>query len=649
MIDLKRLSKEAGMNLLKVLEVKGSQKEFETLVEEVRGHALTLNLLGTFLRDVYGGDIRKRDLVKLEEADAEEQGGHAFHVMNAYVKWLEHGGKNDEENKKGRRALAIMRLLGLFDRPATADCLGALWNGEPIPNLTEPLAALNEAQRNIALTRLEAAKLLTVNRDAASALVSLDAHPLLREYFARQLRGQYPDAWHAAHRRLYEYLCASTPDKPQPTLEDLQPLYQAVAHACKAGLQEEACDVYDNTILQHREQYSLKKLGVFGSDLGALACFFDQPWKSVSPSLTEADQAFLMNQTFMCLRALGRLTEAPEPMRVATNWAAKEKDWEHAAIGASNLSELELTLGEVAGAAGAVGHAEQSVTYADRSGGAFWKLASPTSHADALHQAGRRAEAETLFREAEQMQAESYPNYPLLDSVQGFRYCDLLLAAPERAAWRESMKDEGRRTKEELLAACRAVSQRAAQTLKWATGNFGLLDVALNHLTLGRAALYAAILEGRDGALRRPRADAARNRTATDEFETARRELAAAVDGLRRANRSDYLPRGLLTRAWLRFLTGARTESTSSTQTGPESAQEDLDEAREIAERGPMKLFLADIHLYRARLFGRETLYPWESPHADLAEARRLIEKCGYGRRKEELEDAEAGLRQQYS
>jgi hypothetical protein len=62
-----------------------------------------------------------------------------------------------------------------------------------------------------------------------------------------------------------------------------------------------------------------------------------------------------------------------------------------------------------------------------------------------------------------------------------------------------------------------------------------------------------------------------------------------------------------------------------------------------------MKLFLADIPLYRARLFGRETFYPWESPHADLAEARKLIKQCGYGRRKEELEDAEAELRQQHS
>ena len=37
-------------------------------------------------------------------------------------------------------------------------------------------------------------------------------------------------------------------------------------------------------------------------------------------------------------------------------------------------------------------------------------------------------------------------------------------------------------------------------------------------------------------------------------------------------------------------------------------------------------------------------VYPWESPQADLAEARRLIEKHGYLRRMEELLDAEAAL-----
>jgi hypothetical protein len=57
-----------------------------------------------------------------------------------------------------------------------------------------------------------------------------------------------------------------------------------------------------------------------------------------------------------------------------------------------------------------------------------------------------------------------------------------------------------------------------------------------------------------------------------------------------------------------------------------------------------MKLFMTDIRLHRARLFFREAQYPWDSPAADLAAARELIEKCGYGRRKEELEDAERAI-----
>jgi hypothetical protein len=100
----------------------------------------------------------------------------------------------------------------------------------------------------------------------------------------------------------------------------------------------------------------------------------------------------------------------------------------------------------------------------------------------------------------------------------------------------------------------------------------------------------------------------------------------------------DHLPRGLLTRAWLRLLEGET-----------DGARADLDEAWEIAERGPMRLFMADVHLYRARLFHGVTPYPWDKdkqgnlrgPKDDLAAARRLIEQCGYGRRKEELEDAE--------
>jgi hypothetical protein len=239
------------------------------------------------------------------------------------------------------------------------------------------------------------------------------------------------------------------------------------------------------------------------------------------------------------------------------------------------------------------------------------------------------------FREAELMQAERQPHYPRLYSVSGFRYCDLLLSAVERAA----AKTEGDLKNDEGHDLCRAVATRAAEMLDISERNRWLLDNAMNHLTLGRAALYAAILESRSHQSEPPHPSSA---TTSEEsqrgFTTSATELDHAVSGLRRAGIQDRLPSGLLTRAWLRSLTDART--------GPESAQSDLDEAWEIAERGPMPLFLADIHLYRARLFFREATYPWESAQYDLEEARRLIFKHGYLRRKEELQDAEAALKE---
>ncbi len=757
-IPLPRLSREAGVALLQSFEVKGSVlrnipspdgrelwNEFENLVEDVKGHALTLNLLGSYLRDAHGGDIRRRDLVKLEEADTEEQGGHAFRVLDAYVTSFENGGPTAEDRAKGRRALALLRLMGLFDRPASADCLQVLWTGEAIAGLTEPLVGLNEAQRNLSLKRLEDAKLLTVNRDASGTLVSLDAHPLIREYFAKRLRaptgrnmpaqgnalgsgnrnsdspegatqaanvsplrgsgfegisvpGALPqadlsrpvgaetnletnNACRAAHRRLYEHLCETTEDKPDAMLEALQPLYQAVAHGCQAGLHQEACEkVYHDRILRREGYHSLHKLGAFGSDLGAVACFFETPWSHVSQALMEGYQAKLLAIAAYNLRALGRLTEALEPRRAALKMRIKQNNWTDAAKSACNLSELELTLGELAGA---VEDAEQSVTYADRSGDAFERVSDRTTHAGALHQAGRRAEAEARFREAEQMQAERQPDYPLLYSLGGFEYCDLLLTEAERTAWQTTLECggstplsdvaerlsftsplssesanagavESQKAKESGSAASqsgveppypkglRAVSQRAATTLDWAVNHFhfGFLSIALDHLTLGRAAFYEAILQ-------------------ESEISNLKSQIEMAVAGLRRAGAQEFIVRSLLTRAWLRSLTSART--------GPESAQADLDEAWEIAERGPMPLFIADIHLYRARLFGRPAVgergsvgrpatmgdqrsavsdqeYPWESVEHDLAEARRLIEKHGYWRRKEELEDAEAAL-----
>jgi tetratricopeptide (TPR) repeat protein len=405
--------------------------------------------------------------------------------------------------------------------------------------------------------------------------------------------------------------------------------------------QEVCVKVYRDRILRGAGNdgfYSVKKLGAFGADLGAVACFFESPWRRVSPDLTAPAQAWLLNEAGFRLRALGRLAEAREPMQAALDMRVAQENLREAASAATNLVELELTLGDVGAA---IGDGERAVAHADKSGDAGMQLANRTALGDALHHAGQRAEAEERFGKAEAMAAEQ------LYSLWGFRYCDLLLSGPERATWRrlfeepkgashvepdtakappngagaqESILEDTSDDSERLRQACQSVSQRAAKSLPVSERYKDLLSIGLDHLTLARAALYKSILGGE-----------LRTRAHPNE----------AVDYLRRAGQQDYLHRALLTRAMWRAVSGDF-----------DGARDDLDEAFEIAERGPMRLILADIHLHRARLFGlmanRPAAYPWVSARDDLDKARKLIDECGYGRRREELEDAEAAWERLY-
>jgi hypothetical protein len=58
---LDRLSSEAGAELLKARGAKGTEEELREAAEEYRGHGLALTQLGSYLADVAGGDIRRRE------------------------------------------------------------------------------------------------------------------------------------------------------------------------------------------------------------------------------------------------------------------------------------------------------------------------------------------------------------------------------------------------------------------------------------------------------------------------------------------------------------------------------------------------------------------------------------------------------------
>jgi hypothetical protein len=180
-----------------------------------------LSLLGTYLVKAYKGEVRRRRDVPLGKAD-QRQGGHAYRVMAAYETWLED------------REVAVLRLLGLFDRPADGDAIVALRAEPVIPELNESLVGLAEDDWQWTLSNLHDCGLLA---DPAV----LDAHPLVRSYFGDQLAERHPVAWTAGQTRLYEHFKDAAPELPD-TLEEMMPLYAAVVHGCRAGKHQEAYD-----------------------------------------------------------------------------------------------------------------------------------------------------------------------------------------------------------------------------------------------------------------------------------------------------------------------------------------------------------------------------------------------------------------------
>jgi tetratricopeptide (TPR) repeat protein len=303
--ELEQLSSDAGAKLLRALGVKGHEAELRSASNEFSGHSLALTLLGSYLTDAYNGDIRCRKEVSERLAHDVRQGVHARKVMESYQTWFGEGPE-----------LSVLRMLGLFDRPADEKALGALLKPPAIRGLTESLIDLSPTEWRTILGRLRRARLLA-GEDPYNA-GHLDTHPLIREYFGEQLRSQQTEAWKECNRRLYNYYRTLAPQLPD-SFRDMEPLFLAVICGCNAGLFREALqEVYIPRIQQGNTSFSANVLGAGGALLSVLVHFFengrwDSPVKmgTEGQSLTAEDQLFILTQAGLYLsvtRGLG----APE-------------------------------------------------------------------------------------------------------------------------------------------------------------------------------------------------------------------------------------------------------------------------------------------------------------------------------------------------
>jgi tetratricopeptide (TPR) repeat protein len=587
-IPIASLSPADGANCLAQLGVQGTRAELEETSREFGGHPMALTLLGTYLVDACHGDVRQRTRIP------SRHGADVQRIMEAYERWLE-----------GKPDLGVLRVLGLFDRPAEIRAIQALCAGSPLEGVTAGLEALSEEELRVVAKRLRTARILDPENPAQPDV--LDCHPLVREHFARKLRRDCPGACKEAHNRLYEYY-KSLPGRELPeTLEEMAPLFAAIPHGCAAGRHPEVwTDVYLRRTRRNGEFYSTQKLGAFGADLAALACFFESPWTRPVSTLAGSDRAVLLNETGESLRALGRLREAVAPLEEAATASCALEDWRTAAINRGNLSQLFVAIGDLHEA---VRRGRESVELAERSGDPFQRMVRRCDLGNALYHQGLVQQAQAAFEYAERIQREVYHllqaqntatpsahvlaewDTPLLPAMRGYQYCGLLLGQGQ----------------------FREVLRRAEGALEIARRTSRLLHIGLHHLLCGRAHLVRVAAEG------------------LDDFAEAAYHLEQAVAGLRQCGRRDYLPCGLTARAGLHRLRHVFKD-----------ARRDLDEALSICVRDGMQLHQADCHLEYARLYIASD--DAEAARQSFQAAGKLIEAAGYHWRDAELQQLAVAL-----
>jgi serine/threonine protein kinase/tetratricopeptide (TPR) repeat protein len=303
--DLEQLSSEAGAKLLRALGVEGPEAELRTASDEFSGHCLALTLLGSYLSDAYKGDILCRKEVSERLSHDVRQGIQARKVMASYQAWFGEGPE-----------LAVLRMLGLFDRPAEEKTLAALLHSPAIGGLTDCLANISPAEWRTILAKLRRARL--VSGEDPQNPGQLDTHPLVREYFGEQLRSQRVKAWKEANQRLSIYYRALAPALPDSFIE-MEPLFLAVICGCNAGLFREVLhEVYIPRIQRGNSFFAANVLGAKGALLSILIHFFQQGrWDSPleigiqEQNLTADDQLFLLTQAGLYLTAIRGL-QSPE-------------------------------------------------------------------------------------------------------------------------------------------------------------------------------------------------------------------------------------------------------------------------------------------------------------------------------------------------
>ncbi|MBN1341559.1 MAG: TIR domain-containing protein [Phycisphaerae bacterium] len=497
--DLEQISDQTGGEILRASVVKGTDQQLQQLTRDFGNHALAISLIGAFLAGQHVTNAA--NIPDLPTAKDTERS--AWRAIMAIMSQLQ-----------DPTQLQIARLLGLFDRPATAADVEFLRSKTSIPGLTHLLGEGSWTPHVANLRRLRL--LLPESRCNRNGI---DAHPVVRAYFRSELKKDQT-VWRQANAHLFDHF-ASVPKTHRPDeFGDMEPLYRAIDHGCHAERYQEAFEVLEDRLRRGDEHHTFFR-GFLGAERTAIGRFFTRPWTDVvEGDLEPSSQAWLLNEAGSILRVTGHFEDALSPIRRSIDMYEEQGDYTHASRSTATLVNVYMLMGKLEDARN---WALKAVVYVDKSQSIKERIAKYSFTSRVFWYLGRHEEARAWIHKADALQSKAQDADQLRNGLHETIWCEELSDEEEWDDVASKMED---------VLQWLPVSNKRSRALVLST--LGLAKFFLGKWDEGRMNLDWGIHvyreTGRQDELPRVLLARARCRISTGAFESAREDLKESME-----------------------------------------------------------------------------------------------------------------------
>jgi tetratricopeptide (TPR) repeat protein len=395
--DVNRLNEADGRALFYNLGVQEiDERDLTRLVNQWDGHALTLSLLATYLKQHQGNILQA--LIDLTPPGVdEEKYDRVRRLLRRYDEHL----TVEERN--------FLTVFSAFRLPIQEAALKA------IANLIEEYS--NEFSNSSVSYTKDTSSLQTVIEHLLDYKIirynsrqqTYSNHPLIRSHYQECLFENKSYA-QKVNKRISDFYLENIEEIPKrPTLTEILPLIEAVHHLCGAGEYDRAYYIWWEYICQRTAWVLERQLGASETELEILSEFFPNSDFSQKPLLSKPrDRNIVIRDVGHQMKNLGHLCEATPFYLRAVEQCLKDRDWYNACEGYKELASLYLCLGELENAAK---YASGGLSFIDfvrskNRASARLKLVLKARLGWIYYLLGKSSKAGRLFQEAEHIQRQ---------------------------------------------------------------------------------------------------------------------------------------------------------------------------------------------------------------------------------------------------